>query len=294
MITVKQRVKAYLELCKIRISFFSALSSASGFVLASSEFRWEMFVTISGVFLLACGASALNQFQERDVDALMERTRSRPLPSNRIRPAHSLYLSAALMFSGLAVLFLTRSLLASLLGLSAVLWYNGMYTYLKRKTAFAAVPGALVGVIPPAIGWVLGGGALNDPRLSAICFLFFMWQVPHFWVLALGYGKEYERAGLPSVSLIFSRKQLERIISQWVFAMLVSSLFVSLYGLVHSSLMNFFVFAASAWCFPQAVKLLGKNEHCPRDCRVLFGRINYYMALVVLFVSFDRLVYSWC
>ena len=293
MKNVRQFVKACPELCKVKISIFSALSAASSFLLASAEFRSEILLVISGVFLLACGSSALNQFQERGIDAKMERTRNRPIPSNMIKPLHALYLSVLLIFVGIIALFIAGSLFVSLLGLSAVLWYNGLYTYLKRETAFAVIPGALVGVIPPAIGWILGGGSLNDPRLLALCFLFFMWQVPHFWILLLNYGKEYERAGLPSLSGIFSRKQLATIITQWVFALVVSCLSLSLYGLVRSSLMNFFIFSASSWCFWQGIKLMGTREAGGRDSRVLFRRINYYMLLVMLFVSFDRMGYAW-
>ena len=293
MRTVRQCIKAYLELCRMKISLFSALSAASGFLLASAEFSTAILLLISGVFLLACGSSAFNQIQERDIDAVMERTRNRPIPSKRIKPLHAFYLSMMLMFSGIIALFIAGSFYVSLLGISAVLWYNGLYTYLKRETAFAVIPGALVGVIPPAIGWVLGGGVLKDPRLLALCFFFFMWQVPHFWILLLNYGKEYERAGLPSLSGIFSRKQLVRIITQWVFATVVSCLFISLYGLVRSSLMTFFIFSASLWCFWQGIKLMGMDEAGGRNSQALFRRINYYMLLVILFVSFDRMTYAW-
>ena len=90
--------------------------------------------------------------------------------------------------------------LAALLGLITVVWYNGIYTPLKRVTAFAAIPGGVVGAIPPVIGWVSGGGDPTDARIIVVAFFFFVWQVPHFWLLLMRIGGDYERAGLPSLT----------------------------------------------------------------------------------------------
>lgn len=290
MSAVKENIKAYFELCKVKISAFSALSAAAGFFLASPNFKPELSLLISGVFMLACGSSALNQFQERATDALMSRTKNRPLPSGRIRPLHALCFSVLLTFSGSILLLTAGSYSALLLGLFAAIWYNGFYTYLKRKTAFAVIPGALVGAIPPSIGWVTGGGYLYDPRLLALGFFFFMWQVPHFWILLLNHGKEYEEAGFPSLSRVFSGIQLKRITSHWIFATVVSCLFIFLYGLVHSRLTVFSLFAASLWFVRHGINLMPGNEVNERHCRAVFRRINYYMLLVIFLVSFDRLL----
>ncbi|HYA87536.1 MAG TPA: protoheme IX farnesyltransferase, partial [Nitrospirota bacterium] len=192
--------KSHLILCRVHISLFAACSAATGFFLFSYHRISDVLLTGTAVFLLACSASALNQYQERDIDAKMERTRLRPLPAGTVTPAQALCLCAVLLMSGLFLLVCAGSTQALVLGLIAVLWYNGVYTYLKRVTAFASVPGALVGIIPPAIGWVAAGGAISDGRLTAICFLFFLWQVPHFWLLVLNHGEQYERAGLPSLT----------------------------------------------------------------------------------------------
>ena len=198
-------LKSYLTLFRATISIFAAASAATGYFLAPHRQITGVFPVAGAVFLLACGASALNQYQERYIDARMERTRTRPLPSGSITASHALSLSCALVLAGLASLAYACGTKAALLGLFALLWYNGIYTHLKKRTAFAAVPGAVVGMVPPAIGWVSAGGALLDPRLAAICFLFFLWQVPHFWLLLLIHGEEYEQAGLPSLTGVMSR-----------------------------------------------------------------------------------------
>jgi heme o synthase len=290
---VKQNIRFYLSLCKMKLSLFSALSATAGFCAASSTLSAEMVLPVLGVFILACGSSALNQYQERDVDALMTRTRKRPLPSGKIAPLNALYFSLALVSSGLILLAVTGSLSAAVLGLCAVLWYNGAYTHLKRKTAFAVIPGAFVGAIPPAIGWLLGGGGLMEPKLWAHCFFFFMWQVPHFWVLLLFHGKEYETAGLPSLSGIFTRLQLVRITRHWMFATVVSCLLIFLYGLVHADFTTLLLFAVSVWFVWQGIKLAAAHEATEILSHAIFKKINYYMVSVIILISFDQLTGSW-
>ena len=206
--TYMSSLKTYFTLCRATIAIFAAASAATGYLLAPHRQITGVFPAAGAVFLLACGASALNQYQEQDIDEKMERTRTRPLPSGSIAASHALALSCALVLAGLALLVHACGVKAALLGLFALLWYNGIYTHLKKMTAFAAVPGAAVGMVPPAIGWVSAGGAVLDPRIAAICFLFFLWQVPHFWLLLLNNGEEYEQAGLPSLTRVMSRPQI--------------------------------------------------------------------------------------
>jgi heme o synthase len=290
---MKQQISSYLELCKVKISLFAALSAATGFLSVSPKFRTEMFLLISGVFLFACGSSALNQYQERKTDALMTRTKKRPLPSGRTRCRQALGFSLLLISAGSVMLFATGNRSVLLLGLFASFWYNGVYTYLKRKSAFAVIPGALVGAIPPVIGWVTGGGNLGDPGLLALCFFFFMWQVPHFWLTLLHHGKEYQEAGLPSLSGIFSRAQFVRITSHWIFATVVSCLFMSLYGLVNSRFMTISLFAASLWFIRYGINLLRSDGVSEINSHAVFKRINYYMLFIIFLVSFDRVIYTW-
>jgi protoheme IX farnesyltransferase len=290
---IKENIKVYSELCKMKISFFSSLSAATGFILASYKFSPEILLLITGVFVLACGSSALNQYQEREVDALMRRTKKRPLPTGRIKPVMAFYFSLMLIVSGLFILLSIGKTSVLILGISAVIWYNGIYTYLKRKTAFAVIPGALIGAIPPAIGWVSGNGALNDPKLSALCFFFFMWQVPHSWILMFDHGMEYEEAGLPSLSKVFSRIQMVRIISHWIFATVVSCLFVLLYGLVHMRITAFSIFLFSLWFVWKGIEFIHKDEIKERGSQAIFKRINYYMFTVIFLLSLDGMTYLW-
>ena len=292
MSKVKQNIRYSLALCKIKIALFSALSTAAGFCVASSTVSAEMVLPILGIFIIACGSSALNQYQERETDALMERTRERPLPSGNIQPHQALLFSLALLASGLLLVIVTSPPIAAILSLCAVLWYNGVYTYLKRKTAFAVVPGALIGAVPPAIGWLLSGGDLYDPRLASLCFFFFMWQIPHFWVLLIDHGEEYETAGFPSLAGIFTRMQLLRITRHWILATVVSCFFMFLYGLVYTDIVAFLLFAVSGWFVWQGTRLTGVHEVNERLGHFIFKKINYYMASVIILISIDQLAGS--
>jgi heme o synthase len=286
---MKRTVIAYIELCKIRVALLSAFSAATGFLLSATELRPQVIILLLGVFLLACGSSAMNQYQERDTDAAMPRTCSRPLPTNRIRPVNALWFSLALLFSGLATLLLTGVLPAPLLGLLAVAWYNGVYALLKRKSAFAVVPGAMVGAIPPAIGWITGGGDGLETKLLMLCFFFFIWQVPHSWLHILNFGHEYEKAGLPSLTKIFNALQMKRIIFNWVFATTVSCLFLSAKGMVHYFFINIALLALSAWMLWNALRPLLRQSSEDVQFHV-FEKTNYYLLLVMLLLSADKLV----
>jgi protoheme IX farnesyltransferase len=283
-----KNLKSYFELCKVSISLFAACSAATGYIMTSSSPK-SMIVPVIGVFLLACGSSALNQYQERDIDARMERTRHRPVPAGDITARHAITVSLILITAGfIFLLYDGVGLIAFGLGLGAVLWYNGVYTFLKKRTAFAAVPGALVGSIPPAIGWISGGGVLFSPRLLALCLLFFLWQVPHFWLLILRHGREYEEAGLPSLSRLLSRSQISRITFAWVFATAAASLALPLYGMGNFRTVYFALVLAAVWLIANGAKLLRVKTTEPAV--FAFRRINGYIFIVMLLLSIDRLL----
>lgn len=218
------------------------------------------------------------------MDGRMERTRGRPLPSGQIRPRLALLFSLTLISTGISVFLTDGQVLTAALGAGAVIWYNGVYTGLKRTSAFAAIPGALVGAAAPAMGWASGGGSLGDQRLAALCFFFFMWQVPHFWLLLLERGRDYERAGLPSVSAILTRDQLARMTSQWMFAAGTSGLIIVLYGLVSSTVVRFALLGTTLWIGWQG--LIVAKQRCSYGT---FRNINHYMMTVLVLLAWEGL-----
>jgi heme o synthase len=212
-----ERVGAYAELSKFGIVLLVLVSAAAGFMLRAplgADFPWAHgLIVLAGVMLLSSGASALNQVQERDRDALMARTANRPLPSGRLSHAQGLVFATVATAAGAALLWLGIGRTAGVLGLIAAVFYNGVYTpWLKPSSPFAAVPGAIPGAIPPVIGWVAGGGSLTDAGAIVLFGILFLWQMPHFWALALRYRSDYASGGFPMVSEVVGVEGTARLI----------------------------------------------------------------------------------
>ena len=278
-----------LELMKFRIALFSTLSTSAGFILAQRGLSKEMTLPALGVFFLASGSCALNQYQERWNDRWMERTRRRPIPSKKLSPSAALKVSIGLLLLGSILLSVGAPWSALVFGLFAVFWYNGVYTSLKRKSAFAAVPGALVGSIPPVIGWISGRGFFSlDPQILAIAFFFFIWQVPHFWLLLLNSGRDYEKAGLPSLTRIFSTAQLSRITFIWIVATSTTGIMIPLFGIVESHAIHGSLFVIAFLLMYKSLKLLTFTRH-PFSSPSTFKTINSYALLVVVLITLDHL-----
>jgi heme o synthase len=280
-----------LELTKCRISIFASLSVLAGFILAKHEVSKEIILPVIGVFFLACGSCAFNQYQERTIDGLMERTKRRPLPSGRLDPRAGLWTSLGLTLLGALILFHGVSRTAGGLGLFAMVWYNGVYTYLKRKSAFAAIPGALVGAIPPTLGWVSGGGSLFDRQIWAIAFFVFIWQVPHFWLLLLEYSMDYAKTGLPSLTRTFAPEQLKRIVFVWILATAASSLLIPLFYSVKFFFTYVFLLLATFWLVWTAVTFF-RNHFSKITLTISFVRLNLFALFVMGLLSLDKLLNS--
>ncbi len=282
------KVSVFTEFIKIRIAELVALSTATGFVLARGGVDWRIVPAVVGIFFMAAGSGALNQIQERHLDARMERTRHRPLPSGKLLPHHALAIALTLLTMGGVILFVFFGWLAAALGVLNALWYNGVYTPLKRITPFAVIPGALIGAVPPAIGWIAAGGAWWDKRLWALAFFFFIWQIPHFWLLLLNFGEDYERAGFPSLFRQFTKHQVARITFMWILATVFTTVFFPLYGFGARQLTYFILFIAALWLVWNSRQLL-REALSPKIFWKAFMWINVYMIFVMAVLVVDRL-----
>jgi heme o synthase len=195
LLPVETSIKRYLigvpALMKPLISLSVVVTSITGAVLFLQQLSPMLLWLALGVFLLASGASALNQFQEWRLDARMKRTEHRPVPSQRISPLETLAFSFLLILLGAIVLLVKTNMICFGLGLLNVFWYNLIYTYLKRQTAFAVVPGSLSGAVPVLMGWAAAGGYLLNPTILALATFVYLWQIPHFWILLLAYREDY-------------------------------------------------------------------------------------------------------
>jgi protoheme IX farnesyltransferase len=216
-------------------------------------------------------------------------TSNRPIPSGRITPAGALAFAFILSVSGSILLYKGAGMLGMQLGLVALIWYNAIYTPLKTKTAFAVVPGAVIGSIPPLVGWVAARGHLGDPRAMFMAFFFFIWQVPHFWLLMLKYGDEYVKAGFPSITQVYSSRQIKNITFVWILATAVSALMLPVFDVVQSWAVMAGLLISSVWLVAQSASLLSVRD-LPFSPIRYFMKINYFVLAVIIFLSLDRFI----
>ena len=190
------RARAYYELTKPGIAFFAMMTAGAAYYLASGGRAAPVgaFHTLLGTVLATAGALALNQYLERDLDALMERTRGRPLPSGRLRPRDALLFGLLLVVGGVAHLWTTLGALPAVLTIGSAVAYNLVYTPLKSRSHTATFIGAVPGAMPALIGWSAATGALA-PGAFVLFAIAFVWQIPHVLALAWLLREDYARAG---------------------------------------------------------------------------------------------------
>jgi protoheme IX farnesyltransferase len=182
-------------------------------------------------------------------------------------------------------------LFALSLGLLNLIWYNGVYTPLKKISPFAIIPGSLVGAIPPAVGWIAGGGNILDPQIILISFFFFIWQIPHFWLLLMVLDKDYQQAGFPTLTQVFSQQQLGRITFIWILAAAITGLLLPLFQISQNQFINYSLFIAAVWLTYKSINLLSKTKET-FSIKFAFRSINYFALFVVVIVSIDKLFVS--
>ncbi len=286
---MKEKLNLIFELTKIRITAFVTLTTVFGYVSASGKLDTGALTSALGILLLACGSAVINHYQERQTDALMERTRKRPIPSGKISAANALMIAIVLLTAGSLILFAGSGFLALSLGLLNLFWYNALYTPLKKKNALAIIPGSVVGAIPPTVGWVAAGGYIFDAQILLIAFFFFIWQIPHFWLLLMVLDKDYEKAGFPTVTRMFSVNQFARITFVWIVAAVIAGLLIPVFGIVKSPVIFITIFLVGVWLTWNASRMLGSPE-TKLNVRFAFRDINLFALSIVVLISIDILI----
>jgi len=284
---IKSSLGLFAELSKIKIPFAVSISSLTGYLVFKGQFDMGALISTIGVFLLAGGSAALNQYQEYHLDAKMKRTQNRPIPSGRFSSTNTLVFSIIVSLTGALILLFGNNLTACFLGLLTLLWYNGIYTPMKRKTAYAVLAGAFVGAFPPMIGWTAAGGYVFDTAIILIAMLLFIWQVPHFILLLLKFGPEYEVAGFQSLTSYFSEAQLKKLIFVWVLATAFSVMIIPIAGVISSGVIIAVLLVSSIWIVYSFYILMRKKQ---LNLRKAFMQINIFLMLVLLLFSIDSLL----
>ncbi len=280
-----------LELSKVKITVAVAFTTITGYILAARGYDPGFLLPTLGIFFLACGSSVINHLQERRTDAMMARTRKRPLPSHKISYSFAIMVAVTETLAGSLILYLSSGITALILGLLAMIWYNLIYTNLKRITPHAVIPGSVIGSIPPLVGWVAAGGSLFSIPALIMAVFFFVWQVPHFYLLAIKYGHEYTEAGLPSITERWSNSRTKKNIFLWIVLTSITAFIVSFSTLPVSVISAALIMVSSVILVISFRSLVFRSEDAFRPFQY-FMRINYYVLAITVILITSPLFYT--
>ena len=281
----RARTADFITLAKPRLNLLVVGSALAGYAMGGGEISQvsQTVATILGTALVAGGASAYNQLYERKTDALMQRTRLRPLPDGRLQTGEALVFATALSALGLATLAAGVNTLSAMVAFATLLSYVVIYTPLKPVTSFATVIGAIPGALPPVIGWTAARQDLGEGAwlLFGIVFL---WQLPHFLAIAWMFREDYARAGFPMLPVLEpDGRSTGRQAMLYSAALVPLSLAPTLIGLTGRA---YFVGALALAAIFLTLTVKFAMSRSRRDARRLFfGSIIYLPLLWILMIA---------
>ena len=279
---------AYVSLGKPGLTLMSVSTALAGALLAPDgpSHPVVLLLVAAGTFLVGSGAVALNQYRERAFDALMQRTRLRPLPAGMIHPRNALIFGSLLALTGTILLTYTTLLAASLAALT-IASYVLVYTPMKRVSHFATAVGGLPGAIPPVIGWTAMTGTFAA-QAYVLFLVVFLWQMPHFLALGWMYRKDYEEGGyrlLPSLDT--TGEVTARIIMVYIWALLPASVLPFILGMVGPL---FLALVSVAWLLFVVPALRFRRVISDSNARALFLASLLYIPAFFISMGIDRIL----
>ena len=285
----RQTAAAYFALTKPRIIELLLVTTLPAMFVAARGFpnAWTAFATLFGGSLAAGGANTINCYLDRDIDAVMRRTRARPLPSGQIPPERALAFGLCLSVVSFVFLTLAVNFLTAALAESAILFYVFVYTiWLKRSTVENIVIGGAAGAVPPLCGWAAVTGSLGAAPLLMFAVIF-LWTPPHFWALAIGYTADYAAAGVPMLPVTHGAREARKRSLLYAVAMVAASLALGL----TSSVGIFYVLAAAGlgaffiWLTWQQMRIA-----TTKIAMTLFRYSMTYLALLFIAMMADQFI----
>lgn len=283
----KDVVLAYVALTKPRIIELLLVTTVPAMMLAERGIPspWLVFATLFGGTMAAGSANALNCVADADIDAVMKRTKSRPLPRHQVPTRNALVFGITLGVLSFAWLWPTTNLLAASLAVAAILFYVFVYTMvLKRRTAQNIVWGGAAGCMPVVIGWSAVTGDVGWPALVMFGVIFF-WTPPHFWALAMKFRDDYARAGVPMLPVVTTAERVVKQIVTYSWVMVAwTLLLVPATGWVYTG----FAVLSGAWFLVVAHRLYcAVRRGSPARPMKLFHMSNTYLMLVFVALAVD-------
>lgn len=282
-------IKDFIVVTKFVLSFAISLSALFAYIMAKGEIGTDMFISTFAVLLVAMGVSTLNQVQEYKEDALMERTKHRPIASGKMTRTTGIIISALLVIISLFLIHNLLGMAGVNLFLFSFVWYNLVYTPLKKKSALAVVPGAILGVIPPAVGWLTAGHALDEQEFFALGLYYFVWQIPHYWLLVMLHYGGYKDAGYPTVMRLFGQGSLQRLTFVWLILTMFTGVFLVDIFNPQSTFTYVLLVINVIFAFLSSLKLLQEGFELT-DARSVFWKINLAFLGTIILISIDEVI----
>jgi protoheme IX farnesyltransferase len=289
LVGTRERVRDFVALAKPRLNLLVVASTLAGYWMAGTDGlgALRLLGTLLGTGLVAGGASAYNQLFERDLDALMRRTRLRPLADKRLQPIEGAVFATAIAVTGLLMLAAAANLLAAAVALVTLVSYVVIYTPLKRRSSFGTVIGGIPGALPPIIGWAAARGDLST-NAWILFGIVFLWQLPHFLAIAWICREDYARAGYPMLPVIEpDGRSTGRQSVVFAAALVPLSLAPTLIGLAGKS---YFAGALALGLIFVALTIRFANTRSVRDARLVFFASIIYLPLIWILMIADRIV----
>jgi len=283
--TYRSLVRDYILLTKPGIVLLVLITTLTGMYLAKRGFPdpWLVFWTLLGTGLASAGSAVLNQVFERDIDALMSRTKDRPLPSGNVNPASAFLFGITLILVSLYLMLTFTNILATFFTAFASFVYVVVYTLiLKRKSPLATEIGGISGALPPVIGYTAVSGHLSMEPVILFLIMFF-WQPPHFWVLAVKYAEDYEKAGIPTLPVakgIFITKVKTLF---YTASLLPLSLLPTIYGMTGMVYFYGALFLSITYLFLTFLFFISKNQK---------GMFLFFYSIIYLAILFSLMVFD--
>jgi protoheme IX farnesyltransferase len=270
------------------VSLSVTYTGFAGYVIAGHIIDGKLFIVLLGIFLLSSGASAFNHIFERQTDALMERTRNRPIPAGRLSLKAAFYIAIINSIIGSLILFFSSGWLVAILGIFNLVWYDFIYTPLKKRTVWAVFVGTITGVIPFYMGYL--SVLIEFPSVKAhfIAIFLLVWQIPHFMLLLGIYGKEYEKAGLASITSKTKEPNLYRIAVLWIIACCIISFLLPLFKISNYNTTNYLILVISGIVLLWAV--LSLFYRIKRKYKLLFVVSNLMQMAIITLLLIDSML----
>ena len=280
-------IKAFWQLTKPDITLLVLITTLLGYILGISQSSMDfnlvyMLHLICGSALSAAGGSSLNGYIESNLDAKMNRTKNRPIPSGKIKSKHALILGLTVSMLGVSQLFFVINELAGILSLTTILLYLFVYTPLKKKTYWNTIIGAIPGALPPLGGWVAATGEIGLGAIILFALLFF-WQIPHFIAIAWIYREDYKKAGFKMITTKDNcESSIRWHIGIFTLGMIISSLLPTIIGML--GMLYFVGTCIISLIFIQVSWSMMKNMNDKIAVKLLATSIIYHPIMLCLII----------